>query len=196
MIDLNIRTILLFIQVNFTKIILIIIVKEFYKNMKHTEITTYIALDLSFINIIVSIYIAINQPKATRINPILENQLHKIFVPFQNSINKKLFKKINEDNIHEIHSTLTKLYNKVKDTELEFGLSFYTIYYLKEIIETNIPVSKRQFKTYNKKYRQFSNFYLKDLNKLRRKIGLPKYREDYRITFGLYPNKINETART
>ena len=41
----------------------------------------------------------------------------------------------------------------------------------------------------------FSNSYLKDLNKLRGKIGLPKYREDYRITFGLYPNKINETLR-
>ena len=27
------------------------------------------------------------------------------------------------------------------------------------------------------------------------KIGLPKYREDYRVTFGLYPNKINETLR-
>lgn len=163
--------------------------------MKHTEITTYITLGISFINIIVSIYIAINQPKATRINPILESQLNKIFVPFQNSINKKLFKQVNEDTITEIHSALTKLYNEVKDTELEFGLSFYTVYYLKEIVESNIPVSKKQFKTYNKKYRQFSNSYLKDLNKLRGKIGLPKYREDYRITFGLYPNKINETLR-
>ncbi len=175
--------------------ILINIVKEFYRNMKHTEITTYITLGISFINIIVSIYIAINQPKAIRINPILESQLNKIFVPFQNSINKKLFKQVNEDTITEIHSALTKLYNEVKDTELEFGLSFYTVYYLKEIVESNIPVSKKQFKTYNKKYRQFSNSYLKDLNKLRGKIGLPKYREDYRITFGLYPNKINETLR-
>lgn len=56
--------------------ILINIVKEFYRNMKHTEITAYITLGISFINIVVSIYIAINQPKATRINPILESQVN------------------------------------------------------------------------------------------------------------------------
>lgn len=69
--------------------------------MNHTDITTYIALAISVINIIVSIYIAIKQPKTTRINPLLKNQLDQVFVPFQNLINKKLFKKVNEENITE-----------------------------------------------------------------------------------------------
>lgn len=97
--------------------------------MNHTDITTYIALAISVINIIVSIYIAVKQPKTTRINPILKNQLDQVFVPFQSLISKKLFKKVNKENINEIHSALTTLYTKIKDTELEFGLSYLTVYY-------------------------------------------------------------------
>lgn len=163
--------------------------------MNHTDITTYIALAISVINIIVSIYIAIKQPKTTRINPLLKNQLDQVFVPFQNLINKKLFKKVNEENINEIHSALTTLYSKLKDTELEFGLSFYTVYYLKIIVDSNIPTTKNQFVIFNRNYKNFSAYYYKDLNKLRKQFGLPKYRNNYRLLFDLYPSTWNRIIR-
>ncbi|HFC9437426.1 TPA: hypothetical protein ACF0SI_002807 [Enterococcus hirae] len=160
--------------------------------MKQTEITTYIALGLSFINIIVSIYIATNQPKTNRINPILEKQLKEIFVPHQNPLNKQLFKKITKNNVKDIHSILETLHTKIKDTEIEFSLSFFTVYYLDKITKIGIPISKKQFKTYNKNYRQFSLYYLHDLNKLRKNFGLPKYNLRYRLWFDLYPNKFQK----
>ncbi len=160
--------------------------------MKQTEITTYIALGLSFINIIVSIYIATNQPKTNRINPILEKQLKEIFVPHQNPLNKQLFKKITKNNVKDIHSILETLHTKIKDTEIEFSLSFFTVYYLDKITKIGIPISKKQFKTYNKNYKEFSLYYLHDLNKLRKNFGLPKYNLRYRLWFDLYPNKIQK----
>lgn len=164
--------------------------------MNHTDITTYIALAISVINIIVSIYIAIKQPKTARINPILENQLHQIFVPFQNSINKKLFKKVNEKNINETHSALTTLYAELKNTELEFGLSYLTVYYLEQIVDSNKPTTKNQFIIYNRNYKKFSAYFYKDLNKLRKQFGLPQYRNDYRLLFDLYPSTLNRIIRT
>ena len=164
--------------------------------MNHTDITTYIALAISVINIIVSIYIAVKQPKTTRINPILKNQLDQVFVPFQSLISKKLFKKVNKENINEIHSALTTLYTKIKDTELEFGLSYLTVYYLQQLVYSNKPVTKNQFKIYNRNYKKFSTYFYKDLNKLRKQFGLPQYRNDYRLLFDLYPSTLNRIIRT
>ncbi|EGO2682305.1 hypothetical protein PMT97_11535 [Enterococcus faecalis] len=161
--------------------------------MKNLDIPTYINLFLIIINIGIGIYTFNSEQKTSRINPIINNLLHNLFIPFQNSIGKSLFKKIDIGNVTTIHKNLILLHKEIKDTELEFGLSYLTTYYLDRIIRFGLPLSKKRLQRYNLEFKNFSYYYYKDLNKLRRKAGLPRYKFSYRINFKLYSNKLGVT---
>lgn len=161
--------------------------------MKNLDIPTYINLVLIIINIVIGVYTFNSEQKTSRINPIINNLLHNLFVPFQNSIGKSLFKKIDTENVTTIHKNLILLHKEIKDTELEFGLSYLTTYYLDRIIKFGLPLSKKRLRGYNLEFKNFSYYYFKDLNKFRRKAGLPRYKFSYRINLKLYPNKLGVT---
>ncbi|MGC3748190.1 hypothetical protein ACPTKN_09050 [Enterococcus faecalis] len=158
--------------------------------MKNFDIPTYINLILIIINIGIGIYTFNSEQKTSRINPIINNLLYNVFIPFQNSIGKSLFKKIDIGNVTTIHKNLILLHKEIKDTELEFGLSYLTTYYLDRIIRFGLPLSKERLQSYNLEFKNFSYYYYKDLNKFRRKAGLPRYKYSYRINFKLYSNKL------
>lgn len=158
--------------------------------MKNFDIPTYINLILIIINIGIGIYTFNSEQKTSRINPIINNLLYNVFIPFQNSIGKSLFKKIDIENVTTIHKNLILLHKEIKDTELEFGLSYLTTYYLDRIIRFGLPLSKERLQSYNLEFKNFSYYYYKDLNKFRRKAWLPRYKYSYRINFKLYSNKL------
>ncbi|EPI05640.1 hypothetical protein ACPTIS_11780 [Enterococcus faecalis] len=114
--------------------------------MKNLDIPTYINLFLIIINIGIGIYTFNSEQKTSRINPIINNLLHNLFIPFQNSIGKSLFKKIDIENVTTIHKNLILLHKEIKDTELEFGLSYLTTYYLDRIIRFGLLLSKKDSK--------------------------------------------------
>ncbi|EPE2449262.1 hypothetical protein ACK4CS_16250 [Enterococcus gallinarum] len=158
--------------------------------MQHSDISSYLNIILIAINISIGLYTFSTNQKSNRINPIIDHLLHKVFIPFQNTIGKSLFKEVDDQNINTIHKNLTLLYDEIHNTDLEFALSYTTTYYLQRILNLGIPTNVRQFKKYNYEYKNFSHYYYKDLNKFRRKSGLPRYSNMYRINFGLYKNKI------
>lgn len=124
--------------------------------------------------------------------------IEKIFIPFQQTLFRMLFKKITTKNITIIAHYLNEIQLTIKSHNLSFYLSTRFIFYLENLnfliqqFKTeNTKLNKRKIlKQINKQYKRFSKEYFTIQNEYRRLIHLPIYEITEKFHWKLYPNRL------
>lgn len=141
-------------------------------------------------NILLNYYQFKSNQKEKISSEIANNVINQLFIPFQNSLGIKLYKKITQQNWEELQASLLH-FKEILDYSKEsyylsdtFHLSMGKLFpYLKLDI-----LSKKDFKRLNKEFKKFSKGYLREHSHFRKTLHLPIKGVLHRIQFKLYSN--------